>query len=218
MALVKSGLIVLAFCWAHVRRDFVGVGKGWPELKHWALSWLRRIRHLYKINEERLRHLQDSAKFQEQQALLCGAVETMHAEAAKDLSDPKLREPCRKVLESLEAHWTGLTRFVEDARIPMDNNASEREVRGPAVARKNFYGSGSLWSGRLAAMMFSLFATLAHWKINPRRWLMWYFESCAAAGGKAPEDIQPFLPWNFSDERRSELAAPITTTSANNTS
>ena len=112
----------------------------------------------------------------------------------------------------------GLTRFVEDARIPMDNNALGTRGTRPGRGTQDFYGSGSLWSGRLAAMMFSLFATLAHWKINPRRWLMWYFESCAAAGGKAPEDIQPFLPWNFSDERRSELAAPITTTSASNTS
>jgi len=218
MAQVKLGLIVLAFCWAHVRRDFVGVGKGWPELTPWALSWLRRIRHLYQINRERLQHPRDSAKFQEQQALLSEAVEVMRAEALIELSDPKLRQPCRKVLVSLEEHWTGLTRFVEDSRIPMDNNASEREVRGPAVARKNFYGSGSLWSGRLAAMMFSLFATLVRWKINPRRWLMWYFESCAAVGGRAPKDIQPFLPWNLSDERRSELGAPITTISANNTS
>jgi transposase len=218
MALVKLGLIVLAFCWAHVRRDFVRVGKGWPELTPWALSWLRRIRHLYQINRERLQHAQDSAKFQEQQALLRGAVEAMHTEAGKERSDPKLREPCRKVLESLEEHWTGLTQFVEDSRIPMDNNASEREVRGPAVARKNFYGSGSLWSGRLAAMMFSLFATLVRWKLNPRRWLTWYFESCAAAGGKAPEDIQPFLPWNLSDERRSALGAPDTAPTPNNTS
>ena len=82
------------------------------------------------------------------------------------------------------------------------------KVRGPAVARKNFYGSGSLWSGRLAAIMFSIVATLLHWKINPRLWLTWYLESCAAAGGKAPEDIQPFLPWNLSDERRAELGAP----------
>ena len=218
MALVKSGLIVLAFCWAHVRRDFVRVGKGWPELTPWALSWLRRIRHLYQINRERLQHAQDSAKFQEQQALLRGAVEAMHAEAGKELSDSKLREPCRKVLESLEEHWTGLTQFVEDSRIPMDNNASEREVRGPAVARKNFYGSGSLWSGRLAAMMFSLFATLVRWKLNPQRWLTWYFESCAAAGGKAPEDIQPFLPWNLSDEHRSPLGAPGTAPEPDNTS
>jgi len=38
MAQVKSGKLQLAFCWAHVRRDFVRVGKGYPELKQWALA------------------------------------------------------------------------------------------------------------------------------------------------------------------------------------
>jgi transposase len=218
MAQVKSGLIVLAFCWAHVRRDFVGVGKGWSELTPWALSWLRRIRHIYSVNRERLRHPPDSAKFQEQETALRRAVEAMRAEAVEELSDLKLRQPCRKVLESLEEHWPGLIRFVDDPRIPMDNNASERAGRGPAVARKNFYGSGSLWSGRLAATMFSLLATLAHWKLNPRRWLTWYLESCAAAGGKAPQDIQPFLPWKLSDKRRLALGAPATVPAAYNTS
>jgi transposase len=218
MSQVKSGLMVLAFCWAHVRRDFVGVGKSWSALTPWALSWLRRIRLLYQINRERLRHPRGSPQFQEQDALLHRAVETMRAFAAEERSDPQLRQPCRKVLESLEEHWSGLIRFVEDPRIPMDNNASERAGRGPAVARKNFYGSGSLWSGRLAAAMFSLLATLAHWKVNPRRWLTWYLESCAAAGGKAPEDIQPFLPWNLSDERRADLAMRPTTPAAPNTS
>ena len=163
------------------------------------------IRHLYHINRERLQHPLDSAKFQEQDVLLRQAVEAMRVQAVEELSDPKLRQPCRKVLESLQEHWSGLTRFAEDSRIPMDNNGSERAARGPAVARKNFYGSGSLWSGWLAAMMFSLLATLAYWKINPRLWLAWYLESCAAAGGKAPKDIQPFLPWNLSDERRAKL-------------
>ena len=130
----------------------------------------------------------------------------------------ELRQPCRKVLESLQEHWTGLTRFVNDSRIPMDNNASERAGRGPAVARKNFYGSGSLWSGRLAATMFSLLATLARWKLNPRRWLTWYLTSCAEAGGKAPEDIQPFLPWNLSADRRAALATRTTTAAATDTS
>ena len=107
--------------------------------------------------------------------------------------------------------------FVDDPRIPLDNNASERAGRGPAVARKNFYGSGSLWSGRLAAAMFSLLATLGHWKINPRLWLTWYLESCAA-GGKAPENIDPFLPWNLSDERRATLAMRPAPPAAANTS
>lgn len=211
MKQVKSGRMVLAFCWAHVRRDFVRVGKGWSELTPWALSWLRRIRHLYQVNRERLRSALGSPEFQQQDAVLRQALEAMRVQATEELSDPKLRQPCRKVLESLQEHWTGLTRFVNDSRIPMDNNASERAGRGPAVARKNFYGSGSLWSGRLAAAMFSLLATLAHWNINPRLWLMWYLESCAATSGRAPEDIQPFLPWNLSAERRAALAMQTTT-------
>lgn len=141
-------------------------------------------------------------------------MEEMRAKAVAELSDPKLRQPCRKVLESLQEHWTGLVRFVDDPRIPLDNNASERAGRGPAVARKNFYGSGSLWSGRLAATMFSLLATLAHWKINPRLWLTWYLENCAAAGGKVPDDIQPFLPWNLSSERRTTLTMQTTSPAA----
>ncbi|MCC6124253.1 MAG: transposase [Pirellulales bacterium] len=84
----------------------------------------------------------------------------MRARTVEELSDAKLRQPCRKVLKSLQEHWAGLVRFVENPSIPMEDIASERAVRGPAVARKNFYGSGSLWSGRLAATMFSLFATL----------------------------------------------------------
>jgi len=218
MTPVKTGLLLLAFCWAHVRRDFVGVGKSWTELVPWALEWLRRIRHVYHVNRERLQHPLDTAKFQEHDALLRRAVEAMRVQAVAELSDPKLRQPCRKVLESLQEHWTGLLRFVDDPRIPMDNNASERAGRGPAVARKNFYGSGSLWSGRLAAAMFSLLATLAHWKINPRLWLTWYLENCAAAGGKAPEDIQQFLPWNLSPERRVALAEQAASPSTADTS
>jgi len=218
MAQVKSGLLVLAFCWAHVRRDFVGVGKSWTELTPWALEWLRRIRQVYHVHRERLQHPLDTANFRERDVLLRRVVEAMRVQAVEELSDPKLRQPCRKVLESLQEHWTGLIRFVDNPCIPMDNNASERAGRGPAVARKNFYGSGSLWSGRLAATMFSLLATLAHWKINPRLWLTWYLDNCAAAGGKTPEDIQQFLPWNLSSERRSALAEQATSPSTADTS
>ncbi|MGZ3387141.1 MAG: IS66 family transposase [Isosphaeraceae bacterium] len=74
----------------------------------------------------------------------------------------------QKVLESLGNHWTGLTVFVEHPKVPMDNNTAERSERGPVVGRKNYYGSGSVWSGRLTAMMFSLSQTLCLWGLNPR--------------------------------------------------
>ena len=112
----------------------------------------------------------------------------------------------------------GLTRFVDDSRIPVDNNTSEHVGRGPAVVWKNFYGWGSLSSGRWAAAMFLLLATLTHWKLNSRPWLRWYLESCAAAGWRAPENIQPFLPWNLSIEHRAALGTRTTTPSAHDTS
>jgi transposase len=209
MAQVKQGNIVLVFCWAHVRRDFVEVGKGWPELKEWALAWLQRIRELYQLNRRRLEAEADSAEFSEADTTLRQSVLAMQEQRDHELSDAQLREPCRKALQSLKEHWEGLVRFVDDPRIPMDNNRSERQVRGPAVGRKNYYGSGAEWSGRLAVMLFSIFATLDLWKLNPRRWLTWFLESCAVAGGRAPSDISEFLPWNLTDEQRAALSDAI---------
>ncbi len=205
MTQVKSGTIKLAFCWSHVRRDFIEVGKGWPELKDWALQWLHRIRQLYHFNRQRLKHSADSPEFRRYDDALREAIGAMQSQAVEELADEKVRAPCRKVLESLQVHWAGLTLFVDDRRIPMDNNASERKIRGPALGRKNYYGSGSLWSGRLSAMMFSIIATLAHWQINPRRWLLWYLKICAASGGKSPADARPFLPWNLTPDQLASL-------------
>jgi transposase len=202
MAQVKDGTLVLAFCWAHVRRDFVRLGKGWPELNGWALAWLKRIRELYSLNRQRLNNPADAAA----DAALRHAVTAFEQQVATELADPARREPCRKVLTSLQEHWPGLTRFVDDPRIPMDNNISERRLRGPALGRKNYYGSGAAWSGRLAATLFSILATLKLWHINPRLWLRWFLDSCAAADGHAPPDVQPFLPWNLSEEKLAELS------------
>ena len=206
MAQVKLGNVVLVFCWAHVRRDFVTVGKGWPEHKEWALAWLRRIRALYHQDRRRRRSQAESNDFTAADVALRQTVAAMQAQANAELADPKLPTPCHKVLTRLQEHWSGLTRFLDDRRIPLDNNASERRIRGPALGRKNYYGSGSLWSGRLAATLFSLLSTLSMAKINVRTWLAWYLNCCAENGGRAPSDITAFLPWEMSVEKRGELA------------
>ena len=206
MAQVKLGNVVLAFCWAHVRRDFVKVGKGWPEHKEWALAWLRQIRALYRHDRSRRGAGADRGAFTAADAELRRTVAAMEVQATAELAVPKLATPCRGVLSSLQEHWDGLTRFLEDPRIPLDNNASERRARGPALGRKNYYGSGALWSGRLAAMLFSLFATLTMTGLNVRSWLTWFLESCAENGGRVPSDITPFLPWTMSQEKRRAMA------------
>jgi transposase len=199
---VKTGLIVLAFCWAHVRRDFVTVARTWPEQEGWALSWVERIGQIYRLNDERRAVRGEPARFAAADAQLRAAVTALEAQGESELADPALHPARRKVLESLGDHWTGLTVFVEHPEVPMDNNTAERAQRGPVVGRKNYYGSGAVWAGRLAAMLFSLLQTLCLWELNPRSWLTAYLTACAAAGGAVPEDVERFLPWNLSDEDR----------------
>src|SRR4051794_25077012 len=206
MAQVKLGNVVLVYCWSHVRRDFVTVGKGWSEQKGWALAWLRRIRDLYRDHRRRQSAPANGAEWTSADAALRENMAAMETQTATELANPKLPTPCRKVLRSLEEHWAGLTRFLDDLRIPLDNNASERQARGPALGRKNYYGSGALWSGRLAVKLFSLFATLTMARLNIRTWLTLFLESCAQNGGRVPSDIDPFLPWKMSEQRRREMA------------
>src|ERR1700687_6163147 len=78
------------------------------------------------------------------------------------------------------------------------HNAAERALRALAVARKNFYGSRSQWSGELAMGCFTILATLRQHGICPRRYFRAYLEACARAGGKAPENLEEFLPWKWS--------------------
>jgi transposase len=201
---VKAGQVVLAFCWAHQRRDFVELARRWPNQQEWAQGWLERIAALYHLNERRLELREDSEGFEQRDGDLRQAVMALASQAEQELAQEQLHPARRKVLESLGVHWTGLTVFVEHPEVPMDNNTAERAERGPVVGRKNYYGSGAVWSGRLAAMLFSLLQTLELWQVNPRAWLTAYLEACAASGGQAPSDLAPYLPWNLSAEQRAQ--------------
>ncbi len=80
----------------------------------------------------------------------------------------------------------------------MDNNISERKMRDPALGRKNYYGCGALWSGTLAAALFTIFQTAYINHIHPKKFLRAYLEACAQNLGKPPDNIDGFLPWNLS--------------------
>ena len=203
---VKAGRLRLAFCWAHQRRDFLDVEKSWPKLSDWAAGWLGRIGELYKHNGERLQEKTKSRAFKRKDKSLRQAAEEMRKSMEAELQEQGLHPARRKVLQSMQEHWAGLTLFVDNPQVPMDNNASERTLRIAALCRKNYYGSGCEWSGKLAVWMFSVVATLKKHRLNPRKWLTAYLQACAAAGGKAPEDVDKWLPWNLSARQKKDMA------------
>jgi transposase len=206
MKQVKQGRLRLAFCWAHQRRDFLDVEKSWPKLGAWAAAWVGRIAELYRRNDERLAAKEKSPARKKKDQQLRETVAAMRQQMDQELADEKLHPAAGKVLESMKEHWQGLTIFVEEPAVPMDNNQSERTLRIAALARKNYYGSGAQWSGKLAAGMFSILATLKKWRINPRKWLTAYLQACAEAGAQTPTDVQRWMPWNLTAQQRQEMA------------
>jgi transposase len=221
--------ILLAFCWAHVRRDFLDAARAFCELQEWALQWKARIGTLYHLNRLRLAQwdpeqglTEQGASFQQHHQALQRALQCMHEEATRMVAaesaegtpsaraalSNSARTKRNKVLASLLEHWSGLTLFVAYPEVPMDNNLGENSIRTPVNGRKNYYGSGSICSAQLAAMLFAILQTLLLWGINPRHWLTRYLTACAQNGASAPQDIAPFLPWAMDERRQAELSRP----------
>ncbi len=226
--------IHLAFCWAHVRRDFLDAGRSFKALESWALQWKEKIGLLYHLNKLRLKAWDknrsldvQSANFKQHHQALEAHLKGLHDEAEQEVArvrDDNIAAGRQqnslvgvkgsaakqqiKVYRSLLNHWDGLTLFMQHPQVPLDNNIAENSIRSPVNGRKGYYGSGSIWSAELAAMLFSILQTLGLWGINPRHWLSCYLNACADNGGMAPEDIQSFIPWRMNEEQRDRLSRP----------
>jgi transposase len=199
--------VALAYCWAHQRRDFLELANAYPACQDWAFEWIHAIGELYRLNDLRLQAPPGSAERVCAQAALQQTVQRMTHQRDDALADAQLAKPAVKVLQSMAAHWRGLTIFIDYPWVPMDNNLAERDMRAPVVGRKNFYGSGARWSGELAAIMYSVLATLKLWGINAHTWLSAYLQACADNAHRAPADLSGFLPWAMDETRLAAMRA-----------
>src|SRR5208282_5261485 len=133
------------------------------------------------------------------QAALENALESMLQLIHSELADPGLNWLQEKVLSSAVKNWEGLTVFVDNPLVPMDNNIAERALRPGALGRKSYYGTHADWSGQLLASSMSVLQTAARHNLNPEAYLRYYLAECARSGGP-PKDLENFLPWNIPEE------------------
>ncbi|MBL0087515.1 MAG: IS66 family transposase [Ideonella sp.] len=158
--------VSLAICWAHQRRDFLRLANDHPVLWDWAMGWVEQIAKLYRLHALRRQHYDsasDQAAFIDSDTQLRELIEVMDVQCQSGLGNEQLAAPARKVLRTMRTYWPGLVLFLDHPWLDLDNNASERALRPAVVGRKNFYGSGSQWSGQLAATMMSLLNTVRLW-------------------------------------------------------
>jgi transposase len=188
--------IALAGCWAHVFRKFEEAAPDHPEA-NLALQWTGE---LYAIDERAEGDLAKKAALRK-------------VESAEVIATMKTWLWNQATLKSLSignaaayvvANWERLTRFLNDARIPLDNNATERGIRGPVVGRKNHYGSKSRRGTEVAAIFYTLLETAKLAGVDPAT----YLREAALAGARG-EVLLPhdFAPWRLSQVRYAALAS-----------
>ena len=213
LARLLGGLVTLAWCWSHMRRDFIDCAAGQVDLTDWCRGWIERIAGIYRLNEARLEHYDPGLKrpapaFDAAQTALKEVLDALFAEAQRELA--ALPDEARegKALRSLLNHRGGLSVFFDRPQVPMDNNKAERFLRGPSIGRRLSFGSDSEDGARFTAIMYSVVGTLSMNGIDVLRWLEAWLEACAKNGGQPPDDLSPWLPWSMSEERRRDFTAP----------
>jgi len=177
-ALARAGpSFTLAHCWAHVRRKFVEAEDHYPES---CAEVLALIGQLYAVERaapavevstsEELRAEALAIRATARQERSAPIVATIHAWAHRQRALPE--SSLGKAIAYMLGLWTGLTRFLNDPRIALDNNATERALRGMVVGRKNHYGSRSKRGTEVAALLYSLIESAKLCGVEPKAYLL----------------------------------------------
>lgn len=150
---------VLAHCWAHVRRKYLEIQDYFPT----CTAVLDLIRDLYAVERRALDHAAGdrTALIEARRTLRATESAAIIASIQRWVLAQRVlpEDALSKAIAYMTGMWRGLTLFLTDPRVPVDNNATERALRGPVVGRKNFYGARSKRGAEVAAVFYTLFET-----------------------------------------------------------
>lgn len=176
----------LAHCWSHARRHFIDVETAFPTETSRFLELVGELFHIEKTGPpgELLQRRQTESR-------------KVVAEIQRFLLETKALpgSGLRKAMTYVAERWSGLTRFLDDAEIPLSNNLAERSLRGPVVGRKNHYGSKSERGTQAAALFYSLFESAKLCGLEPVDYLRRAI--AAALNGEAirlPHQLKSLTP------------------------
>jgi transposase len=197
----QPGPITEAGCWAHARRGFFELA----ELQKGpiAIEAVKRIDALFAIEREingASEEQRRAARDERSRPLIDDLGAWLRAQHAKLSAKSKTA----KAIDYLLKRWPAFTRFLDDGRVCLSNNAAERALRGIAVGRRNWTFAGSDEGGRRAAAMYTLIETAKLNGIDPRAWLA---DVLARLPGHPASRIHELLPWHWNKAEQISAAA-----------
>src|SRR6202167_5733102 len=206
----KPGPILEAACWAHGRRPFFAMadlaetarrkahGQTPGVISPLAMEAVRRIDALFEIERSINGQSAEQRRTvrQELSAPLVADLESWMREQRAKLSRGN---DLAKATDYMLKRWTAFTRFLDDGRICLSNNAAERALRGIALGRKSWLFAGSDRGGERAAVMYSLIVTAKMNDIDPQAWLA---DVLARIADHPAHNLEELMPWRWAAERR----------------
>jgi transposase len=207
------GPVESALCWSHARRKFFeladikgNVRKGKPahDISPVALEAVTRIDALFDV-ERQINGLDDTSRLAARQRLSRPLVEELHDWMRAERDTMSKHNPVAKAIAYVfkADRWQAFTRFLEDGRICITNNAAERALRGVALGRKSWLFAGSERGGDRAAFMYSLIVTAKMNDIDPQAWLA---DVLARLPDMTASQVPTLLPWNWKPSKVRQAA------------
>ena len=200
--LYARGDIVEAACWAHARRYFWDVYDSQKRLPgSLAEQALQRIALLYEVEAD-IRGQAPEERRRQRREQAGPLLEGLHAWLSDTLLQVSTKSDLARAIGYTLTRWQALTRYRDDGRIEIDNNAAERALRGVALGRKNYLFQGSDAGGERAAAIYSLVETAKLNGLDPHAYLR---DVLSRIADHPINRIEELLPWNIAahlDEQR----------------
>jgi transposase len=191
-----------AACWAHVRRKFYDIHQATKSPA--ALEALTRIAELYAIEEE-IRGEPPDTRQHVRTARAGPKLQALQSWMTQTRSQLSKKSDLAGAIHYALARWRALTRYCEDGRIEIDNNAAERSLRAVALGRKNYLFAGSDAGGERAAAIYSLLGTAKLNGLDPESYLRHVLTHIAE---HPINRVSELLPWNVAAQLQCQEHTP----------
>lgn len=197
----EAGTILEAACWSHARRKMFDLA----ELKKapMAIEAVRRIDALFAIERD-INGLDAEGRFKVRAERSRPLVADLEAWLRQNRARLSAKAEMAKAIDYMLKRWPSFTRFLDDGRICLSNNAAERAIRGIAVGRRNWTFAGSDAGGRRAAGMYTLIETCKLNDVDARAWLADVLKRLPDHPAARLHDL---LPWNWQLQSANQAAA-----------
>jgi transposase len=197
----KPGPIIEAACWAHARRKFFDLAR--LQKAPIAIEAVQRIDALFAI-ERQINGVPPDKRLVTRTECSRALVEDLEKWLRDRRSKLSGKSRTGEAIDYSLKRWTAFTRFLDDGRLCMSNNAAERELRAVAIGRKNWTFAGSDEGGRRAATIYTLIQTAKLNDIDPQAWLA---DLLARLPDHPAKRLYELLPWNWRQQQSTAQAA-----------